>query len=113
MRLYQTERDVEFTHEGRDYLASYVYDCDIGKSWITAIQDDEGNPVRQWQRDGKYLSMSETPRWQTLLPAAEKAMENQEQNEAERAQERACSETTGPSYAEIQHRNRIDKDGYR
>lgn len=110
-RDMQWERTVEFTHEGKDYTAEYIYDADVGKSWITAIWDEDGNEVYPeldtdgWSRQARIVN----DQYVTLKPIAERAMENEEQNQAERAAEQALSDGPSESYESIQAKNRLLK----
>lgn len=100
----QWDREVDFEYNGWGYTAYYTYDADLGKSWITAIESHDAGwkrsaaDVRDECRDGIYL-----------LSDAEKAMENEEVRQAERAAERALEDGPSESYESIQAKARLLK----
>ncbi len=103
MRLYQVDRDFEWTYEDHEYLVMYTYDADLGKTWITAIRDLEVEEIP---------ALDLTTISPLLLLAAKDAVENEEIRQAEKAHERYLADGPSESYAEIQTRNRRDKDGW-
>lgn len=119
MTYMRSQYDVEFTHDGKEFIAFYTYDADLGRSWITDIQDENGEmiPKEDIQRDGSHMRqvyyVGESDAWAELHPIAKQAMENAETSRAEKAYERALSDGPSESYESIQARNRRDKDGIR
>jgi hypothetical protein len=105
-------QEVSFMHDGHEYTVEMDCDPDLVKPRLVVILDEEGNPVRQWERDGKYLSMSETPRWQGLHKSAWDAFDAHCEKAYNRRQERLM-EDPPESHESIHARERVMKDGYR